>query len=194
VLDYRRARLEIAARAAETRSRAELDAARLAMYRTLVEKSAGEPASKAQYRELFLADALHLAVEQGVKPADRTHGRLYGTQGGGNAAGDPDGGWSPMSHIRWPSALWGEAVAAGGAAQANDPRKGVDDDAACGERRGRWHVGRGQEPRWTTLTRPVRTSHLRTGKTTPSRPKNMVPLAACRTSNSPHATWPKCLI
>ena len=44
VLDYRRARLKIAASTAEAQSRAELEAARLAMYRTLVEKSAAHPA------------------------------------------------------------------------------------------------------------------------------------------------------
>jgi len=88
VLDYLRASLEIAARAAEARSRAALEGSRLAMYQTLVEKSAGEPASAACYRELIIADALHLAVEQkGVQPADRTHGQLYGTGGGqGEAA------------------------------------------------------------------------------------------------------------
>jgi len=79
VLDYRRDRLEIAIRDQEARSRAELQDARLAMYQTLIEKSAGEPGSAANYRDLILADALHLAVEQnGVQPTDRTHGQLYG--------------------------------------------------------------------------------------------------------------------
>ena len=78
VLDYRRARLEIAVWAEQARSKAELEKIRLEMYRVLVEKSAGEPASAASYRNLILADALHLAVEQnGVQPADRTHGQLY---------------------------------------------------------------------------------------------------------------------
>jgi hypothetical protein len=87
VLDYRRARLEIAARSREAQSRAELQGTRLAMYQVLVEKSAGEPGSAMDYRELILADALHLAVEQNsVRPADRTHGQLYGGQAG-NAAG-----------------------------------------------------------------------------------------------------------
>jgi hypothetical protein len=81
VLDYCRAKLEIAARDREARSRAELQGARLAMYRTVIEKSAGEPGSAADYRGLILADALHLAVEQnGVRPADRTHGQLYSGQ------------------------------------------------------------------------------------------------------------------
>ncbi len=81
VLDYLRASLEIAAQAAEVRSRAAFEDSRLAMYRTLVEKSAGEPASAASYRELIIADALHMAVErEGVQPADRTHGQLYGTR------------------------------------------------------------------------------------------------------------------
>ena len=79
VLGYFRARLEIAVRDREARATAELRAARLAMYRALVEKSAGEPGSAACYRALILADALHMAVEQnGVQPADRTHRGLYG--------------------------------------------------------------------------------------------------------------------
>lgn len=57
VLDYCRAKLEIAARDQEARSHAELQGARLAMYRTVIEKSAGEPASAADYRDLILADA-----------------------------------------------------------------------------------------------------------------------------------------
>jgi hypothetical protein len=87
VLDYCRARLEIATRDREARSRAELQGARLTMYRVLVEKSAGEPGSAADYRDLILADALHLAVEQNsVRPADRTHGQLYGRQTGNTLA------------------------------------------------------------------------------------------------------------
>jgi hypothetical protein len=78
VLDYERAKLEITARAGVVRSRADLEAARLAVYRGLVEKSAEAAGTAASYRDLVLADALHLAVEQnGVRPADRTHGRLY---------------------------------------------------------------------------------------------------------------------
>ena len=34
------------------------------MYRVPIEKSAGEPGSATDYRDLILADALHLAVEQ----------------------------------------------------------------------------------------------------------------------------------
>lgn len=79
ILDYRRDRLEIAIRDQEARSRAELQGVRLAMYQTLIEKSAGEPGNAASYRDLILADALHLAVEQnGAQPTDRTHGQLYG--------------------------------------------------------------------------------------------------------------------
>ena len=82
VLDYRRGRLEIAVRAQDTRAHAEQEKARLEMYQTLVEKAVGEPANAASYRDLILADALHLAVERnGVRPTDRTHGQLYGTRG-----------------------------------------------------------------------------------------------------------------
>jgi hypothetical protein len=81
VLDYLRGKLEIDAQAREAESLAELRRARLEMYRTIVEKSAGEAESAERYRLLILADALHLSVEQnGVRPADRTHGQLYGTQ------------------------------------------------------------------------------------------------------------------
>jgi hypothetical protein len=90
ILDYRRDRLEIAARAEEAQAQGEQKKARLEMYQTLVEKAAGEPTSAASYRDLILADALHLAVEQnGTPPADRTHGRLYGTQAG-EAAGSTE--------------------------------------------------------------------------------------------------------
>jgi hypothetical protein len=79
VLDYRRARLEIAAQAAESKSRAILQLYRMEMYRELVGKASGEPASAASYRELILADALHMAIEEDkVSPSDKTHGHLYG--------------------------------------------------------------------------------------------------------------------
>ena len=82
VLDYRRDRLEIAARAEDARAQAEQKKARLETYQTLVGKAAAEPANAAIYRGLILADALHLAVERnGVRPADRTHAVLYGTRG-----------------------------------------------------------------------------------------------------------------
>jgi hypothetical protein len=82
VLDYERAKLEIAARAGAVRSRADLEAARLAMYRGLVEKSAEAAGTAARYRDLVLADALHLAVEQnGGQPAGRTAGQLSRPRG-----------------------------------------------------------------------------------------------------------------
>jgi hypothetical protein len=79
VLDYWRDRLELKARAQDAQALASGKQARLELYRALVEKSASEPARAASYRALILADALHLAVEQnGVRPADRTHGQLFG--------------------------------------------------------------------------------------------------------------------
>jgi len=82
VLDYRRDRLEIAARAEDARAQAEQKKARLETYQTLVGKAAAEPANAAIYRGLILADAQHLAAERdGVRPADRTRGQLYGTWG-----------------------------------------------------------------------------------------------------------------
>jgi hypothetical protein len=79
VLDYWRDRLELKVRAQDAQAHASREQGRLELYRVLVEKSASEPASAASYRALILADALHLAVEQnGVRPADRTHGQLFG--------------------------------------------------------------------------------------------------------------------
>jgi hypothetical protein len=69
------------------------------MYRVLVEKSAGEAGSAADYRDLMFADALHLVVEQNnVRPAGRTHGHLYGGQTGNAASG---GEISASQSIRW---------------------------------------------------------------------------------------------
>jgi hypothetical protein len=83
VLGYWHDRLEIAVQAEDARAQAERYRARLELYQALVEKAAGDPASAASYRDLILADALHLAVEQnGTRPTDQTHGRLYGTSTG----------------------------------------------------------------------------------------------------------------
>jgi hypothetical protein len=72
LLDYQRQKLEI-------QSSAELAKTRQAIYRPLLEKSAADPASAASYRELIIADALHLAVEQnGELPAGQTHHHLLG--------------------------------------------------------------------------------------------------------------------
>jgi hypothetical protein len=76
VLDHARAKLEIEARAGAVRLRADLEKARLAVYRALVEKSADAAGDAASYRELILADALHLAVELSkVQLESRTDGR-----------------------------------------------------------------------------------------------------------------------
>jgi hypothetical protein len=64
VLDYKRAKLEIEACAGVVRSRVDLESARLAVYRGLVERSVEAAGTAASYRALVLADALHLAVEQ----------------------------------------------------------------------------------------------------------------------------------
>ena len=73
VLGYRIRRFEL-------ESAQKLQMARLDMHRTVLEKAAGEPASAESYRELIIADALHLSVEQnGAHLADKTHQRLYGS-------------------------------------------------------------------------------------------------------------------
>jgi hypothetical protein len=58
---------------------AELQKERLAAHRMMLEKAACEPDSAENYRNLILADALYLSVEQnGSQPTDRTHAQLYG--------------------------------------------------------------------------------------------------------------------
>jgi hypothetical protein len=72
VLTYRVKKLEL-------QSALELQKARLDMHRTLLEKAAGEPGSASSYRELIIADALHLSVEQnGAQLTDKAHQHLYG--------------------------------------------------------------------------------------------------------------------
>jgi hypothetical protein len=62
---------------------AELQKERLAAHRTMLEKAACEPGSAENYRELILANALYLSVEQnGSQPIDRTHAQLYGPHRG----------------------------------------------------------------------------------------------------------------
>lgn len=71
ILEYRIRKLELQATT-------ELKKARLDIHRTVVEKAAGEPGSAASYRELILADALYVSVEQNeVQLADKTHHHLY---------------------------------------------------------------------------------------------------------------------
>lgn len=79
VLEYMLKKLEVEAQNKEAELDQELKRVRLEMHKTVLEKAAGEPGSAANYRELIIADALYLAVEQnGAQPADRTHGHLYG--------------------------------------------------------------------------------------------------------------------
>lgn len=79
VLDYRLKKLLVQAEGTQAATAAELQKERLAIHRTVLEKAAGEPTSAANYRELIIADALHLSVEQnGSQLADRTHAHLYG--------------------------------------------------------------------------------------------------------------------
>lgn len=78
VLDYECAKLALDVQAGTARLRADLERDRMAAYRGLVEKSTDAAGDVSSFRDLLLADALHLAVEQnGVRPTDRTHGRLY---------------------------------------------------------------------------------------------------------------------
>lgn len=91
-LEYRLKKLAAESQDRQATAGAELQKERLAIHRTVLEKAAGEPGSAASYRELIIADALHLSVEQnGSRLADRTHGRLYGPppEGPEPAAGQP---------------------------------------------------------------------------------------------------------
>jgi hypothetical protein len=80
-LEYRLKKRDVEAREREAQSDADLRKARLEIHRVVLEKAAGEPGSAQSYRELIIADALHLSVEQnGARLADRTHAHLYGPQ------------------------------------------------------------------------------------------------------------------
>ena len=79
ILEYRLRKLDIEARSKEAQSAAELRKAYQEIHRTVLEKAAGEPGSADSYREIILANALYLSVEQnGVQLADKTHQYLYG--------------------------------------------------------------------------------------------------------------------
>ena len=89
ILEYRLTKRGLEERAREAQSAADLQKARLEIHRVVLEKAAGEPGSAQSYRELIIADALHLSVEQnGVRLADRAHVHLYGPQA---TPGPPDG-------------------------------------------------------------------------------------------------------
>jgi hypothetical protein len=80
VLEFKLRKLDAVARHAEAQSEAELKKIRFEAHRVLLEKAAGEPQNAQSYRDLILADALYLSVEQnGTQPADKTHGQLYST-------------------------------------------------------------------------------------------------------------------
>jgi hypothetical protein len=92
VLDYRLRKLDSEARSKEMQSAADLQKTRLEIHRTVLEKAAGEPQSAPNYRELIIADALHLSVEQnGAQLADRTHKDLYSPQPPGPREGHRNG-------------------------------------------------------------------------------------------------------
>jgi hypothetical protein len=79
ILEYRLRKLDIEARSKEAQSAAELRKAYQEIHRAVLEKAAGEPGSADSYREIILANALYLSVEQnGVQLADKTHQHLYG--------------------------------------------------------------------------------------------------------------------
>jgi hypothetical protein len=74
VLGYRLKKLEVEAQNKKTELDQELKKARLEIHKTILEKAAVKPGSAANYRELIIAEALYVAVEQnGAQPAEQTH-------------------------------------------------------------------------------------------------------------------------
>lgn len=74
VLEYNLKKLEVEAQSKKAERDQELKKARLEIHKTVLEKAAREPGSAASYRELIIADALYVAVEQnGAQPVDPTH-------------------------------------------------------------------------------------------------------------------------
>jgi hypothetical protein len=82
VLQYRLRKLEL-------RADAEQKKQRLDVHGILLEKASGEPANAQSYRDLIIAEALYLSVEQnGTQLTDKTHQHLYGHGPGGREAGN----------------------------------------------------------------------------------------------------------
>jgi hypothetical protein len=78
ILEYKLKKLEVEVQSKEAQLDQELKKTRLETHGIVLAKAASEPGSAASYRELIIANALYLAVEQnGAQPTDRTHGRLY---------------------------------------------------------------------------------------------------------------------
>ena len=74
VLGYMLKKLEVESQNKKAELDQELKKARLEIHKTVLEKAAVKPGSAASYRELIIADALYIAVEQnGAQPADPTH-------------------------------------------------------------------------------------------------------------------------
>jgi len=64
ILDYRLRKLEVDVWSQGARSAAELDKTRLEIHQALVEKASSGPGDAQSYRELILADALYVFVQQ----------------------------------------------------------------------------------------------------------------------------------
>jgi hypothetical protein len=84
-LDFWVKKLEIQSRDKEAavavelqKARLELDKMRTEGYLDLLAKLSGDSGHAEASIDLIKADALHLSVENGTRPADRTHGHLYG--------------------------------------------------------------------------------------------------------------------
>jgi len=79
ILEYRLRRLEAGHRHQEAQSALDLQKTQHDIYRAVMQKATGEPASVQNYRDLLIAGALYLSVEQnGAQLTDKSHAHLYG--------------------------------------------------------------------------------------------------------------------
>lgn len=115
ILDYRLRKLGVQAASAARQAASDLRLARLRLHRTVLARAAAEPQAAALYRELIIANALYLAVEQhGARLTDQAHRQLYGPRvscrGGrpGGPAASPPGPVSPgqPAPARTPGSAW----------------------------------------------------------------------------------------
>lgn len=148
--------LEYRLRKLEAQSATELKKARLDMHRTVLEKAAGEPGSAQSYRELILADALYLSVEQnGAQLTDKTHEHLYGPgRGGPSPAGElPQDGQLPVSPCHRSAVPRHYLVSTAAVSAGRHSMKEVG-HAHTTQRSGACHCWQTGGPAWMTAPRP----------------------------------------
>lgn len=89
ILDYRLMKLAAQTRRAAWQDAADLQRSRLRLHRSLMEKAAAQPQFAAEYRELIMANARYLSVEQNgepfVSPPQHAQGRTLESAGRSSA-------------------------------------------------------------------------------------------------------------